>query len=314
MYLYLNVQLADIILSNGAVDSNGGNPHKSFSVPLLNSYSNLCIFVTLWQERSLAFQEALELLESLPSDTESEVSDLQNSEEVYVPGVQEIDQCGETVSDPQNFSEVSDSENSDFTVPGSSKPIIPTWNKRDMSSSLQIFNERTDPLDELLSSEEFSPINIFLTLLTCNFIQTQVFQTNLYATQKGQTYIPITLEEILCFLSINLYMGLKKLPSYRDYLSISPVLHDDYTTKRKLSKRFSWLLLNLHLNDNSVQPKRGERNFDKLYKVHPLLDHLSERFLSSYQPNKNQSIDESMIKFKRRSSFKQYMKKKPIKK
>ena len=44
-----------------------------------------------------------------------------------------------------------------------------------------------------------------------------------------------------------------------------------------------------------------------------MLDALSETFLQSYLPSKNQAIDESMIKFKGRSSLRQYMPMKPVK-
>jgi hypothetical protein len=36
--------------------------------------------------------------------------------------------------------------------------------------------------------------------------------------------------------------------------------------------RFSWFLSHLHINENLLAPKRNEPNFDKLYKVRPLLD------------------------------------------
>ncbi|GFT68032.1 piggyBac transposable element-derived protein 4 [Nephila pilipes] len=77
-------------------------------------------------------------------------------------------------------------------------------------------------------------------------------------------------------------------------------------------KRFSWILAYLHLNNNSLQSRRDE-NFDKLYKVHPLISHLSNRYESIFRPGTCQAIDESMIKFKGRSSLKQYISKMPIK-
>jgi hypothetical protein len=70
---------------------------------------------------------------------------------------------------------------------------------------------------------------------------------------------------------------------------------------------------NIHLNDSELQPNRESPGYDKLYKVRPLLDKLSETFLLSYKPSKNQAIDESMIRFKGRSSLRQYMRLKPIK-
>lgn len=76
--------------------------------------------------------------------------------------------------------------------------------------------------------------------------------------------------------------------------------------------RFGWLLSNLHINDNSSMPKRGDPNYDKLYKIRPYLDRLLQTYKSSYLPTRIQSIDESMIRFKGRSSIKQYMPDKPI--
>lgn len=80
-----------------------------------------------------------------------------------------------------------------------------------------------------------------------------VFQTNLYAMQEGKHFTPLTLEELYKFLAINLLMGIKRLPSYRDYWSSFEDLHDAYISKQMSVKRFSWILSRLHLNDNTVQ-------------------------------------------------------------
>lgn len=58
--------------------------------------------------------------------------------------------------------------------------------------------------------------------------------------------------------------------------------------------------------------KRNEPNFDKLYKVRPLLNSLSQTFFQHFYPNEYQSVDESMIHFKGRTSIKQYIPKKPV--
>lgn len=44
-----------------------------------------------------------------------------------------------------------------------------------------------------------------------------------------------------------------------------------------------------------------------------MLDKLSENFIKFYNPSERQTIDESMIRFKGRISFQQYMPLKPIK-
>ena len=92
-------------------------------------------------------------------------------------------------------------------------------------------------------------------------------------------------------------MGIKCLPRYRDYWSNSPNLRDEYISTQMPVKRFAWILSYFHINDNSFQPKKGSDNYDKLYKIRPFLNHLSEKFLSFFHPNKNQAIAESMMKF-----------------
>ncbi|GFV68836.1 piggyBac transposable element-derived protein 4 [Trichonephila clavipes] len=113
--------------------------------------------------------------------------------------------------------------------------------------------------------------------------------------------------------TINMVMGIKQLPSYRDFWSTNEILHDAFVSGLMPVRKFIWILGNIHLNDNNLMPKKSEKNFDKLYKVRPLLDHLSEMFLKVFKPGQKQSIEESMIKFKGRSSLKQYIPKKPIK-
>ncbi|CAG5005368.1 unnamed protein product [Parnassius apollo] len=78
-------------------------------------------------------------------------------------------------------------------------------------------------------------------------------------------------------------------------------------------RRFKQILRCLHLNDNSKQPARSDPAYDKLYKIRPLLTLLNRVFQENAHNSSSQPIDESMILFKGRSSLKQYMPIKPIK-
>ncbi|XP_049858369.1 piggyBac transposable element-derived protein 4-like [Schistocerca gregaria] len=60
-------------------------------------------------------------------------------------------------------------------------------------------------------------------------------------------------------------------------------------------------------------PKRGQADFDKLFKIRPLVEMLNKRYAQCYQPHQKVAIDESMVKFKGRSSMKQYMRDNPVK-
>ena len=106
-------------------------------------------------------------------------------------------------------------------------------------------------------------------------------------------------------------MGIKTMPSYKDYWSSDPMLRNPYISNIMTLKRFQWLLANFHLNDNSQMPSRDDPNFDKLYKLRPLLDGLNQQYSKCYKPTQYQAVDEFMIKFKGRSSLKQYLLLKP---
>ena len=60
-------------------------------------------------------------------------------------------------------------------------------------------------------------------------------------------------------------------------------------------------------------PERGEPGYDRLGKVRPIMEQLQKKFLELYQPHCENAIDEAMIPFQGRSSLKQYMPAKPVK-
>jgi len=69
----------------------------------------------------------------------------------------------------------------------------------------------------------------------------------------------------------------------------------------------------IHLSDSSKQPSKGQDGFDRLYKVRSLINLLNKMFRASFHPPKELSCDEMMVAFKGRSSLKQYIANKPIK-
>ncbi|KAL3246252.1 hypothetical protein MRX96_057797 [Rhipicephalus microplus] len=76
-------------------------------------------------------------------------------------------------------------------------------------------------------------------------------------------------------------------------------------------KRFQLITNCLHLNNNDLMADYGTKDYDRSYKVRPLMDMMNERFLANYTPSSHLAVDESMILFKGRSSMKQYMPMKP---
>ncbi|CAH1954633.1 unnamed protein product [Acanthoscelides obtectus] len=170
-------------------------------------------------------------------------------------------------------------------------------------TNIKQFTEETGPK---IPNDLEKPVDFFYTCFPELLIDKIVFETN-------SSFTPTSAKEIEIFIAMNILMEIKRLPSYVDYWSSREELRDHYISSAMSRDRFAWHLGNVHLADNSVMPGRDSPNYDKLYKVRPLLETLSETFRSSYGPSKRPSIDKSMIRFKGRSFLKQFLPLEPIK-
>ena len=108
-------------------------------------------------------------------------------------------------------------------------------------------------------------------------------------------------------------MGINELPEIRDYWSTNEQLHYFPVASRIPRKRFMELSTYLHFANNENIVTRGQPEYDWLAKVRPVITALQKSFLEAYNPHRENAIDEAMIKFKGRSSLKQYLPMKPIK-
>lgn len=176
-----------------------------------------------------------------------------------------------------------------------SQEITQISNNRDHEGAYDVFPDTT-------------ATSIFLKLLG-NLLDTIVFETNLYGTQKNLN-LNVKPFEILNFIGINFLMGYNRLPSWRHYWSGAQDLGVPFVSNCMTRLRFDQILSNLHLYDNTCIPTN---NKDKLIKLKPMINHLNYIFNEVYSGTKELSVDESMIIFKGRSSIKQYNPMKPIK-
>ena len=76
---------------------------------------------------------------------------------------------------------------------------------------------------------------------------------------------------------------------------------------------FQQIFCYLHLADNAHQIPADQPGHGKLYRVRNLLHILSRQFQSNHTPTEHITINESVIPFKGRLGFKQYMKDEPTK-
>ena len=123
----------------------------------------------------------------------------------------------------------------------------------------------------------------------------------------------ITATEMLAYLGFAIVMGIVHLPEVEDYWKLDPYLHYSPIADRISRNRYREIGRYLHFVDNTTLPTRGQVNFDRLGKVRPIIEHMSSVFKNSYQPHCECAVDEAMIPFQGRSSLKQYLPLKPVK-
>ena len=171
-----------------------------------------------------------------------------------------------------------------------------------------------------------SPVEFFQLLLPDDLLQVVVDQTNLFARQYIDTTElsrfskvrewekrPHNLAELKKFLTIIIVMGFVELPQIEDAWSTKwPFATTTFSTILKRD-RFSLILRFLHLSDSSLYIPKGQPGYDPLYKLRPFMDPLLDNIKAACNLGREIAIDESMIGFKGRLHFIQYMPDKPTK-
>ena len=67
----------------------------------------------------------------------------------------------------------------------------------------------------------------------------------------------------------------------------------------------------LHFAENTLTPAADSEGYNKLYKIQPFLDLVVARFQEVYTPERQLAIDETLIKFKGKLHFRQFIPIKP---
>ena len=185
----------------------------------------------------------------------------------------------------------------------------------DIATWVGPFVEPVGPTKPLPSTA--TAINFFSQIFDDDLLRHIVEQTNLHVRQKraaSYKWEDLTVRELKAFMGVWIFMGLVRKPATRHYWTQGAVEGSfPIVTETFPRNRFLAILWNLHFNDNNLAAPRGSPGYDKLYKIRPIIKSLTNTFLTLYNPNRANSVDEAMVGFKGRSSLKQYLPKKPIK-
>ncbi|KAJ8940786.1 hypothetical protein NQ314_010596 [Rhamnusium bicolor] len=177
-------------------------------------------------------------------------------------------------------------------------PILHDFN--DVNSGCQIENLDPNP----------SALDIFESFITENIVEEILNQTNMFYNlfiqnnpdKALKNHKPPTMDEIYVFLAISLLMPLVKKNGIKDYWSKDIIIEIPIFGQIMSRDRYLFFLRYLHFADNS-NPNKD----DRLYKIRCIVDHFKSVFKRSFYPFQNIVIDESLLLFKGRLSFRQYI-------
>ncbi|KAK7474848.1 hypothetical protein BaRGS_00033920 [Batillaria attramentaria] len=167
--------------------------------------------------------------------------------------------------------------------------------------------------------ENPKPVDFFYLFWDDTMWRRLLVETNRYhdqqVRQKGvapsaPTWKPITNEEMKTFIGLILMMGIIRLPQRNDYWRIGEdcwLAHTNFN-KAMSRNRFNDIWRYLHTQDNMAPA--GE---DRLIKLRWFLNRLCDKYQHVYTPGPTYSVDETMVKYKGRLMFRQYMPMKPTK-
>jgi len=290
-------------------------------------------------------EQALQYLYSLPDNEENSDEDADDSANEEIDILENIDSSTTVSASPSTSGLIApESPLEDHLLISTSPEMVSTLEEDDEISDIEDNEEPTtwitncEHLHEknievykpAEASDQFPPhakeIDYFTKIFSDDILNLIVEQTNMYASQDlprksnkkegvgpSKNWQSTSTEEIKALLGVMIIMGIHQLPHLANYWSSDPILSVSSVSQVLSSKRYKKLIENIHLNDNTQVAPKGQPGYDKLHKVRPLITKLNDSFGKPYKHSNTLAVDESMIAFKGRSSIKQYMPMKPVK-
>lgn len=162
-----------------------------------------------------------------------------------------------------------------------------------------------------LSMTNKKPVD-FYSLLVANEVFEQIADdTNQFAINRiteGEVskaarirnWSPTNVPEIKSFFALIIFMGLVKLPKLSDYWSKDEITGHPFPATVMSRNRFELLLQMLHFYQLDDANKS-----DRLHRIRCLLDVMNTNFAKHYTPAEDIRIDESILPFRDRITFKE---------
>jgi len=162
------------------------------------------------------------------------------------------------------------------------------------------------------------PLAFFEQLVTSDFVTDCVVETNRYASQisgraepspfsRVRSWAETTVSELYLYFALLILIGIDRRPKLSMYWSHDFLLNTPAFSALMSRDRFLLIRRFLHFVNNSDYV-RGVSG--KLFKIKPALEYFQNKFKSLFHPGKFFAVDESLLLWKGRLGWKQYIPKK----
>lgn len=241
--------------------------------------------------------------ESCSSSSDSEYEELLASEDSG-ESTEEYDSPGEdSDADGNSFSSARQWTKINTASPSPAPPYFPFASSAGVQAHLD---------------EASSPLECFELFFCEDVINKAVTETNRYAAQhlascsisqssRLMSWRPVTEADMKVFFGMLLLQGVVIKPQVQWYWTKRKVIETPIFGQVMSKARFLLIMKFLNFYNNESACSDTDHPCPKLRKVWPILEMLKERFKAIYTPEKNISIDESLLLFKGRLSWKQYI-------
>ena len=219
---------------------------------------------------------------------------------------EELDPCDQTnVLFEENDDIEVDERNDPTQQSWTSGPHIPIVYEFDEFQSGVTTNNLTANSRELCFFEHFLNLEIMneIVIETNKFYLFKKSQTSHRPKSRIHKWINTTVPEMYIFFAVSMLITRNKHMTIEEHWSTHPYLENPIFRKIMSRDRYQLLLQMLHFSD----PYVINSSRDKLIKIRTLLQYTRKFFKETMIPYKNLCIDESIVVFKGRLMFKQYM-------
>ena len=143
-------------------------------------------------------------------------------------------------------------------------------------------------------------------------------ETNQYARQEQQclgkhfSWKKLTINEFKTWLGIYYMMGIVQKPSLHSYWEKNKVTQTPGFAAIMTRDHFKSILRFLYFVNKEDELPKDHPNYNRLFKLRPFIQEIRRKFQQNYVPDREVSINETMVKFKGKKFFRQFLPSKPI--